>query len=192
MGLASSPGWFQAVMLRVFEGLERVGLYVEVVCFSKNGQEHVSDLRIFERLITFGLKLAPKKPHPGMKVVIVSGHRVTAGGIAPHLENEEALTKKPMSTNVSLLRSLMGEVGYYRNIPPKMAAATKYTELTGCKKLSSHRNIRRTTVKPPGVGFSRFCRSNFWRPVVSVSRRVRRWVGCGDRTGTDRWYHSPD
>ena len=70
------------------------------------------------------------------------------------LENEEALTKKPMSTNVSLLRSLMGEVGYYRNIPPKMAAATKYTELTGCKKLSSHRNIRRTTVKPPGVGFS--------------------------------------
>ena len=85
MGLASSPGWFQAVMLRVFEGLERVGLYVEVVCFSKNGQEHVSDLRIFERLITFGLKLAPKKAHPRVKVVIFLGHKATADGIAPHL-----------------------------------------------------------------------------------------------------------
>ena len=119
-------------MLRVCKGLERVGLYVEIVCFSKNGQEHVSDLRIFGRLITFGLKLTPKKAHPGVKVVIFSGHRGTADGIAPHLGNVEALTKNLVSTNVSQLRSLMGEVGYYRNVPPKMAAATKYTELTGC------------------------------------------------------------
>ena len=45
MGLASSPGWFQSIMLRVCDGLKRV------VCFSKNGAEHVADLeRFFERL----------------------------------------------------------------------------------------------------------------------------------------------
>ena len=85
MGLASSPGWFQSIMLRVCEGLERVGLYVQVVYFSKNGQEHVSDLRFFERLTTFDLKLAPKKARLRVKVVIFLGHKATAEGIAPQL-----------------------------------------------------------------------------------------------------------
>ena len=44
MELASSPGWFQPIMLRVCEGLERVRLFIDdIVCFSKNGLEHVSD-----------------------------------------------------------------------------------------------------------------------------------------------------
>ena len=36
MGLASSPGWFQSIMLRVCDGLERVGLFINgIVCFQK-------------------------------------------------------------------------------------------------------------------------------------------------------------
>ena len=35
MGLASSPGWFQSITLRVCEGLEGVRLFIEdIVCFS--------------------------------------------------------------------------------------------------------------------------------------------------------------
>ena len=69
MGLASSPGWFQSIMLRVCEGLERVRLFIDnIVCFSKNGSEHVSHLQnFFERLTTFNLKLAPEKAHLGVK-----------------------------------------------------------------------------------------------------------------------------
>ena len=38
MGLASTPGWVQSIILRVCEGLERVGLCIDdIVCFSKNG-----------------------------------------------------------------------------------------------------------------------------------------------------------
>ena len=38
MGLASSPGWFQSIMLRVCEGLERVRSFVDdIICFSTNG-----------------------------------------------------------------------------------------------------------------------------------------------------------
>ena len=48
MGLASSPGWFQSIMLRVCDGLERVRLCIDdTVCFSKNGEEHVCDLERF-------------------------------------------------------------------------------------------------------------------------------------------------
>ena len=36
MGLASRPGWFQSIMLRVCKGLERVRLFIDdIVCFSK-------------------------------------------------------------------------------------------------------------------------------------------------------------
>ena len=54
MGLASSPGWFRSIMLRDCDGLERVRLFIDdIVCFSKNGAEHVCGLeRIFERLTT--------------------------------------------------------------------------------------------------------------------------------------------
>ena len=67
MGLASSPGWFQSIMLRVCEGLNRVRLFIDdIVCFSKNGEEHVQDLaNLFERLTTVDLKLAPNKAHLG-------------------------------------------------------------------------------------------------------------------------------
>ena len=32
MGLASSPGWFQSIMLRVCDGLERVRLFIDDMC----------------------------------------------------------------------------------------------------------------------------------------------------------------
>ena len=53
MGLASSPGWFQSIMLRVCDGLKRVRLFIDdIVCFSNNGAEHGADLeRLVERLI---------------------------------------------------------------------------------------------------------------------------------------------
>ena len=45
MGLASSSGWFQSIMLRVCDGLKHVRLFIDdIVCFSKNGAEHVSCL----------------------------------------------------------------------------------------------------------------------------------------------------
>ena len=54
-------GWFQSIMLRVREGLERVKLFIDdIVCFSKNGEQHLCDLRrsSLERLTRFDLKLA--------------------------------------------------------------------------------------------------------------------------------------
>ena len=48
MGLANSLGLFQAIMLRVCDGLKRVRLFIDdIVCFSKNGAEHVADLERF-------------------------------------------------------------------------------------------------------------------------------------------------
>ena len=70
MGLASSPGCFQSIILRVCEGLQRVRLFIDDVCFSASGTAHVQDLdHFFQRLTKFDLKLAPKKAHLGVKVI---------------------------------------------------------------------------------------------------------------------------
>ena len=127
MGLASSPGWFQSIMLRVCDGLKRVRLFIDdIVCFSKNGAEHVADLeRFFERLTIFNLKLAPKKAYIGVRVIKSLGHRVTAKGVEPDPEKVEAMTKLPMPSNVSQLRSLLGALSYYRKFLPQMSTVTR-------------------------------------------------------------------
>ncbi len=127
MGLASSPGWFQSILLRVCEGLQRVRLFIDdIVCFSSSGAEHVQDLEhFFSRLTKFDLKLAPKKAYLGVKVIKFLGHRVTAKGIEPDPGKVEAMTKLPMPTNVSQLRSILGALSYYRKFLPQMATFSR-------------------------------------------------------------------
>ena len=85
-------------MLRFCDGLRRVRLFIDdIVCFSKNGAEHVADLeRFLEKLTIFNLKLAPKKASIGVRVIRFLGHRVTAKGVEPDPEKVEAMTKLPM------------------------------------------------------------------------------------------------
>lgn len=110
MGLASSPGWFQSIMLRVCEGLERCKLFIDdIVIFSKSGAEHVVDMgKFFDRMVKFDLKLAPKKTSLGVKVVKFLGHKATAHGISPDPDKVESLVRIPMPADVSQLRSLLG------------------------------------------------------------------------------------
>ena len=127
MGLASSPGWFQSIMLRVCDGLKRVRLLIDdIVCFSQNGAEHVGDLEsFFERLTMFDLKLAPKKAYLGVRTIKVLGHRETAKGVEPDPGKVEAMTNLPMPTNVSQLRFLLGALSYYSKFLPQMATVTR-------------------------------------------------------------------
>ena len=41
---------------------------------------------------------------------------MTAEGVEPDLDKVEAMTKLPMPSNVSQLRSLLGALSYYRNL----------------------------------------------------------------------------
>ena len=126
-GLASFPGWFQSIILRVCEGLERVKLFIDdIVCFSKNGKQHVCDLRRFlERLKKFDLKLAPNKALLGAAEIIFLGHKISSEGVGPDPNKVRAMKEMPMPQNVSHLRSLLGALSYYRRQLPKMAARTR-------------------------------------------------------------------
>ena len=125
--LASSPDWFQSIMLRVCEGLERLKLFIDdIVCFSKNGEQHVCDLRQFlERLTTFNLKLAPNKALLDAVEIIFLGHKISTEGVGPNPDRVKATREMPMPQNVSQLRSLLGALLCYRRQLPKMAARTR-------------------------------------------------------------------
>ena len=58
-------------MLRFCDGLRRVRLFIDdIVCFSKNGAEHVADREKFlEKRTIFNLKLAPKKAYICVRVI---------------------------------------------------------------------------------------------------------------------------
>ena len=81
--------------------------------------------RFLEKLTIFNLKLAPKKASIGVRVIRFLGHRVTAKGVEPDPEKVEAMTKLPMPSNVSQLRSRLGALSYYRNFLPQMSIVTR-------------------------------------------------------------------
>ena len=98
----------------------------DIVCFSKNGKQHVCDLRRFlERLTKFDLKLAPNKALLGAAEIIFLEHKISSEGVGPDPNKVRAKKEMPMPQNVSQLRSLLGALSYYRRQLPKMAARTR-------------------------------------------------------------------
>ncbi|CAM9593823.1 unnamed protein product, partial [Sphacelaria rigidula] len=117
MGCSGSPGWFQEIMARICDGLERCRLYIDDVCtFSGTGKQHVDDLEgLFQRLTKYNLKLAPKKAHVGMKETKFLGRHISAEGISPDQDKVQVLIKMPVPADVSQLRPLLGGLGYYQH-----------------------------------------------------------------------------
>ena len=86
----------------------------DIVCFSKNEEQHVCDLRRFlERLTRFNLKPAPNNALLSTAEIIFLGHKISSEGVGPDPGNVKAMNEMPMSQNVSQLRSLLGALSYY-------------------------------------------------------------------------------
>ena len=57
------------------------------------------------------------------------GYRVTAKGVEPDPEKVEAMTKLPMPSDFSQLRSLLSALSYYRKFLPQMSTVTRHLNL---------------------------------------------------------------
>ena len=77
------------------------------------------DLRRFlQRLTRFDLKLAPNKALLGAAEIIFFGHKISSEGMASDPGKVKVMKEMPMSQNVSQLRSLLGDLSYYRRQLP--------------------------------------------------------------------------
>ena len=69
----------------------------DIVCFSKNGEQHMRDLRRFlERLTKFNLKLAPNKAVLGAAELIFRGHKISSEGVGPDPGKVKIMKEMPM------------------------------------------------------------------------------------------------
>ena len=98
----------------------------DVIVFSKTQEEHLLRLRaVFEKLNQVGLKLKPLKCKLFSHKLVYLGHVVSKNGIQTDPKKVEAISKWPVPTNVTEVRSFLGFTNYYWRIIKRYAPVAK-------------------------------------------------------------------
>ena len=113
-GISSAPGYFQEIMDQLTSDLPGVAVYLDDILVSgRNAEEHLQNLRqLLQRLHDKGMRCRLEKCVFAQPSVEYLGHQLSRNGIAKG-PKVDAVTKMPPPTNVSGLRSFLGQVQFY-------------------------------------------------------------------------------
>ncbi|XP_050314887.1 uncharacterized protein LOC126749236 [Anthonomus grandis grandis] len=135
-GLKNAPATFQRAMDNVLRGLlgKICLVYMDdIIIFSTSLQEHLNNLKlVFERLLSFNMKIQLDKCEFLKKDVEFLGHIITAEGVKPNPRKIEAIKNFKIPNTPKEIKSFLGLVGYYRKFIKDFAKITK--PLTNCLK----------------------------------------------------------
>ena len=122
-GASGAPVWFVSVMRLVTAGLDNIRIYLDDAIGSDDCPlHHVTTLAaFFARLRLHQLKLSPDKSRIGAARVDFLGHIISADGVRPNDDRVAALTRMTVPSDTKQLRSLLGDLSYYRKFLPNMA-----------------------------------------------------------------------
>ncbi|PAA58172.1 hypothetical protein BOX15_Mlig011037g1, partial [Macrostomum lignano] len=116
-GLSNAPGTFQRLMNLVLMGIQHkfaMSYIDDIVTYSEKFEDHLGHLQeVFQRLISAGLKLRPKKCNLFQKELKYLGHIVGREGIRTDPAKIEAIQSWPTPKEVKELRSFLGLCNYY-------------------------------------------------------------------------------
>ena len=85
------------------------------IVFSRTPEEHLHRLKaVCNKLEAAGLKLKPSKCDLFKQQINYLGHVVSKEGVSPDPEKFKAVTEWPQSTTVTVVRSFLGFISYYR------------------------------------------------------------------------------
>ena len=135
-GLKNAPSTFQRLMDNILRGVanEYCCVYMDdIIVFSVSLQEHIERLRaIFKRLRAANLKIQLEKTEFLRKEVTYLGHVVTDQGVRPDPSKIKAISKYPIPSTTTEIKSFLGLLGYYRRFIANFADVTK--PMTRCLK----------------------------------------------------------
>ena len=122
-GASGAPAWFVSVKRLVTAGLDNIRMYLDDAIGSGDCPlHHVTTLTAFFACLRLHqLKLSPDKSRIGAARVDFLGHIISKDGVRPNDDRVAALTRMPMPTDITQLRSLLGGLSYYRKFLPNMA-----------------------------------------------------------------------
>jgi hypothetical protein len=108
----------------------------DIIIYSKTFEDHLVHLRrVFELLLSAGLRLNRTKCEFFKNKIDYLGYIVSKDGIAPNMKKIESITKYPKPTNQKELGSFLGLASYYRKFV--RAFAEKAHPLTALTKKSA-------------------------------------------------------
>ena len=138
-GLTNAPSTFQRAMNNIFkkELYKYVLVYLDdIIIYSKTFEDHLVHLRrVFELLLSAGLRLNRTKCEFFKNKIDYLGYIVSKDGIAPNMKKIESITKYPEPTNQKELGTFLGLASYYRKFV--RAFAEKAHPLTALTKKSA-------------------------------------------------------
>lgn len=117
-GLCCAPATFDRLMETVLAALQWDICLVyldDIIILGKTFDEMMVNLgRVFDRLLSAGLRLKAKKCHLFQRSVKFLGHVISEEGITTDREKIESVRNWPVPSNASEIRSFLGLCGYYR------------------------------------------------------------------------------
>ena len=119
MGLSISADVFQNQMMKLFEGLDYVLVYIDDVLIVPKGdfKDHLEKVDVvLNRMKKIGMQLEPKKSHFGAKSVEYLGYIVTREGLRPQPSKVNAIVTMAKPRTVKELRGFIGLVNFYRDV----------------------------------------------------------------------------
>ncbi|KFD63475.1 hypothetical protein M514_08570 [Trichuris suis] len=114
-GVKSAPGIFQQIMDTLIAGLHGVVAYLDdVIVVGKTEEDHKRNLdALLQRIPEWGFHIRLCKCQFAMPEVNYLGCIVSKNGRLPDPNRTAAITRMPVPTNVSQLRSFLGMVNHY-------------------------------------------------------------------------------
>lgn len=129
MGLANSPGYFQATFTCVMTGLVGVccEIYIDdIIVYSSSQEELIENLsKVLQRLQDHDIRVKLSKCQFGLQEVHYLGFVVGERGIKISPKRKEALRAIARPTTPSELRSFLGMVNFIRPYIPSFATVAK-------------------------------------------------------------------
>ncbi|KAL0158975.1 hypothetical protein M9458_047051, partial [Cirrhinus mrigala] len=121
-GLCNAPSTFQRAMELVLRGLQWETLLIyldDIIILGRGVDESLDRLEVvFQRLISYGLKLKPTKCHLLKEEVLFLGHVVSGEGIRPNPSLISDVEAWNPPTSVHELKGFLGLCNYYRKFVP--------------------------------------------------------------------------